>query len=111
MARKAKDVFDPKKTYYCLEPFHFYKVGEKVDLTPYSDKKNQDRIDAGVMGTEKPEVEEETDAEEPVDAADASLPEERRSGEATGQPDPDAPDQQRGNIEGTGETRGRPKNS
>lgn len=102
VAKEAKTL-DRKSQYYIAEAgVGTNIVGDPVDVSIYSDKKLARLIEQGKVSTEEPEEEEVP----PTDAADAELEPARRSGEATGQPDPDASGEP-----GTGATRGRPKNS
>jgi hypothetical protein len=81
----SKEAADRKSTYYIKQSgVGSNIVGDPIDVSGYSDKKLNRLIEDGYLTTEVP-----ADEVEPTDAADATLEPARRSGEATGQPDPD----------------------
>lgn len=85
----AKEKVSRKDTYYATQRMGHFTPGEEVDLAAYSDRKLKSLIESGIISTSPPKTEEEEDEEvPPTDAADAMLPPERRSAEATGQPNP-----------------------
>jgi hypothetical protein len=82
----SKGAANREKTYYIAQAgVGNNVVGDPIDVSAYGDKKLKRLIEDGYLTTEAPE----DDEVEPTDEADATLEPARRSGEATGQPNPD----------------------
>lgn len=102
--------FDREKKYYVQTNWKGFFPGMELDVAGYSDHKLEKFLDEGIIAETDPTAETDTKTkgkrgrptktseevppvntgDETIDKADASLPENRRSDEATGQPNPDA---------------------
>ncbi len=87
----AKEKVSRTGTFYAQKRVGYFTPGEEVDPAAYSDYKLKTLLDNGTLAKSPPKTEDDDEEVPPVDEADASLEPERRSGEATGQPNPDAP--------------------